>query len=138
MKSFIRNLLPQDTRPLEILSGVSLLLLSIAFGLFPGVPMELIYEHPIEFWQILTFILSLIQLGAILFHPRHFHTRIAGLWGTGCFWVFFAFNNGFNPLNSIVNSIVVAVLGVSCMIAFVINSIILSENHKNKGNKWKQ
>lgn len=123
MRKIIKNFMPQDTRSLEILSGLSLFIISIIFFSVPDLDTLLFKNHPHSFWGLISGLAAVIQIYGIAVHPRKFRWRIIGLWLAGMFWTFFTLSGDFNPIRSISE----IVLALSSFICFITNLIIASE-----------
>lgn len=130
MSPVVRNFITPDTRALEVASSIAMLIIGVVF-LFQIDTDQL--ENYVPLWGILCILVQSIQLVAIAFHPHQLYARIASLWGAGSIWVFFALNKS----SSTIEMTIMMVIGVSCFVAFVINTIIVSE-HKNKDREWTQ
>lgn len=137
MKTIIRNFVPQDTRIIEIASGVSLFFMSLAFFLKFNHDF-IIGESPAAIWGSIAILISLVQLASLAWHPNQLYARIASLWASGSFFVFFALNTQ----STVFETIVMFVLGISCYAAFIINTIIVSEfaeiKERRKELQWKR
>jgi hypothetical protein len=117
MKTLIRNLLPQDTRSVEFPSAVGLIICSIMlfFNLIPNV-------YHIGFWCVVTFMLGVVYIVSLLHFPKLDCCRPVLSWLAGSFWIWLTFSQ---PLS--IMAIPVFFLGVSNIVAFLINTVILSE-----------
>ena len=122
MKTIIKNLLPQDTRSVEFPSAVGLIVCS--FLLFFKCMSNEIHLHidSVGFWCIVTFILGVSYIVSLLHFPKLDPIRPALAWLAGTFWVWLTFSQ---PLTIL--SIPVFFLGISNIVAFLINTVILSE-----------
>lgn len=82
----IRNLLPQDTRIAELASGWAMLFLSV--GLMLGHPLTNAMRalHPPEFWVVVMFSLALLQMTALLLHPKAEMLRVIMALVNGAWW----------------------------------------------------
>lgn len=125
-RKILRNLLPQDTRSVEYPAAVGMILIS--FLLFFNVFSQEIHVNitPIWFWCSVTLIVGLVQFCSLIFFPKfevigHFFS-----WMSGTFFMWLAFSQ---PLSIL--SIPTFFLGFSNIAAFLINTVILSE-------QWKQ
>lgn len=113
------NLIPQDTRAAEILSGVALILhglATIVSSLFYGPP-----AHQ-NFWVLVSIIFGAIQIVAILRHPDIELTRVMMAWLAGSGWFYMA---ALNAGSSLSEAAIMMALGVSNMVAFIVNLAIL-------------
>ena len=122
MNKIIRNMLPQDTRAVEFPSAVGLILtaLFMTIGLILDHPMLKI--HPIEFWIVFSFLIGGLQFFALLEHPSHEMLRTAMCWVSGSFWIWASFSTHLD-----VASLASFGLGFSNIVAFIINTVLLSE-----------
>lgn len=120
MKTLIKNLLPQDTRSVEFPSAVGLILCSIMlfFNLIPNV-------YHIGFWCVVTLFLGVVYIASLLHYPKLDFYRPFLSWIAGTFWVWLSLSQ---PLS--VTAIPVFFLGISNIVAFLINTVILSETWK--------
>lgn len=122
MKTIIRNLLPQDTRSVEFPSAVGLIVCSII--LFFNVMSNEIHLHinNIGFWCIATFFIGVVYIISLLHFPKLDFYRPMLSWMSGTFWIWLTFSQ---PLS--IMAIPVFFLGISNIVAFLINTVILSE-----------
>lgn len=137
MKIIYKNLMPQDTRAGEIISAVTLVILSIVFFLDSSLDTQLFAKYSNIFWGVYSGIVGLIQLYGLLKHPDKLNWRIVGLWMAGSFWALFAFSGDMNIIRIVAGSVV----SFYCFIFFIINLIIAGENrNKNKKRErlWNQ
>lgn len=123
---FIKNLLPQDTRTIELTSGLCLLIASAFFACGRTTAYPLLMMHPGQYWAILTLILACIQLKSLIGYPRSEITRVTMIWMSGSFWTFYALETGLNNLSDMVSLF----LGIGLLVSFLINITILSETWK--------
>lgn len=125
MKQIIRNVLPQDTRSIELPSSVGLLIVCVFlfFDLLTG--HHIFNIHPEEFWAIFLAVIGGLQLYALLDYPKMDLLRTAMCWVAGSFWLWIAF---VPPID--ISSVAAFGMGFSNIVAFIINTVIISE-------KWK-
>lgn len=122
MIRIIRNLIPQDTRAVELLSAVTLISISILLflGLINDHP--LLYVRPIEFWILFSCIIGVLHLYSLLNCPNSELIRVMMCWLAGSLWLWVAFALPFEFA-----TIVVFFLGFSNILAFIINTILLNK-----------
>ena len=122
MKTIIKNLLPQDTRSVEFPSAIGLIVCS--FLLFFGCMSNEIHLNisSIGIWCVVTFVLGISYIVSLLHFPKLDPIRPALAWLAGTFWIWLTFSQ---PLTIL--SIPVFFLGISNIVAFLINTVILSE-----------
>ena len=85
-KKMIRNLLPQDTRIIEIASALSLiaLCLSLVIG---NISHSILSFQSREFWSVVLFSFGVLQLWSIIVYPKAELLRCTMAWICGSFWV---------------------------------------------------
>ena len=120
-------MLPQDTRAVEFPSAVGLILAGIFMTIGVMIEHPLIDIHPIEFWIVFSFLIGGLQMFALLEHPDHEMLRTAMCWVSGSFWIWASFATHLD-----LSSIATFGLGFSNIMAFIINTVLLSE----KWNKF--
>lgn len=121
---FVKNLLPQDTRILELCSAFSLIALAIYSG-FGGRMQDppLSNMHPNILWTIMFAFMGLTQLKGLLWYPREELVRVIMSWTTGSFWIFYVVSNKiYSP-----SDVIALFMGLELLIAFLINITVLSE-----------
>lgn len=127
----IRRLLPADTRPIELISGASLLisaLLIISTGeLF--FPKHLHDFHQWQFWGILSGIFGVVQLYAVAMDDLE-SLRAVTAWFTGVYWVWTGLVQLFGP-HAQFDDVVIVLLGASCLYAFIINLLFTAKRKWN-------
>lgn len=129
-KKILRNLLPQDTRSVEYPAAAGMILIS--FLLFFNLFSKEIHVNisPIWFWCLITFIVGLAQFLSLIFFPNFEVYRHILSWMSGTFFLWLAFSQ---PLSIL--SIPTFFLGISNIAAFLINTVILSEQWKQSYSK---
>lgn len=129
-----KNLLPSDTRTTEIISGVSLVLISILILTSGGkfVPDHMSLEHYWQFWGMISGIIGALQILFVLVANME-HARSVVAWITGSHWIWSG-THQFSMSTGQFYDTVLLVLGISCMYAFVINLLITSQKDQENGN----
>lgn len=125
----IANLLPQDTRSVEIASAVSLLIFMVAVALGLELPSDLLRVHPQEFWIFLMGLLGSLQSIALLTYPKAEPLRTVMSWANGTFLVWISSISMIGSPD--IGDIGTFFLGLSNLGAFIINLNLLREawNH---------
>lgn len=124
LKNVCRHLLPQDTRSVEITSAWSLLMLSLFLMVSSETTEAMESLHPNEFWATVTCIFGSLHLYSLIRLNKEEPVRLVTNWVSGTFWIWLGLSSGLNNPGDIVTLI----LGVGCMSAFLINTMILSES----------
>ena len=124
LKNICRHLLPQDTRSVEITSAWSLLMLSLFLMTSSATTESMESLHPIEFWATVTCIFGSLHLYSLIRLNKEEPVRLVISWVSGTFWIWLGLSSGLNNPGDIVTLI----LGVGCMSAFLINTMILSKS----------
>jgi hypothetical protein len=125
MNKIVRNLLPQDTRAVEFPCAVGLILTGFALIVGLVTNEDLLNLHPMEFWAVFCVLIGSLQLYALLEFPDAEPLRTAIAWVSGSFWLWVSFSQGIS-----IEAIATFALAFSNIVAFLINTVILSE-------KWK-
>lgn len=122
MKHIVRNFLPQDTRAVEFPSAFALFSVSaiLAYGFL--LDKIILNFQPSMFWVIVTFLIGFSQLISLIKFPDLDTIRTACNWIAGTFWIWVAFSSILS-----VGSIVAFYIGASNLMAFLINTTVLSE-----------
>ena len=135
MKIPYKNFMPQDTRAGEIISAITLAILSVIFYIDPSLDSKLFSQYSNIFWAASSGLVGFIQLYGLLMHPNKLNWRIVGLWMAGSFWALFAFSGEVNIIRIVAGSVV----SFYCFIFFIINLIIASEDKNKKRERlWNQ
>ena len=125
LKNVFRHLLPQDTRSVELTSAFSLLILSLFLMTSSSATTEAMESlHPVEFWATVTCIFGSLHLYSLIRLNKEEPVRLVISWASGTFWIWLGLSSGLNNPGDIVTLI----LGVGCMITFLINTMILSKS----------
>jgi hypothetical protein len=125
LKNVCRHLLPQDTRSVELTSAFSLLILSLFLMTSSSATTEAMESlHPVEFWATVTCIFGSLHLYSLIRLNKEEPVRLVISWASGTFWIWLGLSSGLNNPGDIVTLI----LGVGCMITFLINTMILSKS----------
>jgi hypothetical protein len=125
MKRIIKNFFPQDTRAVEFPSAMGLILTGVALLVGALIDQTLINIHPIEFWVAFCLIVGCIQWYSLLDYPEFEPVRAGISWIAGSFWLWVSTSGDLSP-----SSLAAFVLGFSNIVAFLINTVILSERWK--------
>jgi hypothetical protein len=126
--SNFKNLIPQDTRSIELCSAFSLIAISLWLTFTKSLPVEYLELDPISFWTFIAFIIGSSQLIGLWKYPLQEPIRISISWCAGTFWIWIALHTG--GIN-IPGDIASLFIGVSNLLAFVINTAIISKLWKN-------
>lgn len=124
LKNICKKLLPRDTRSVEFTSAWSLILLSLFLVLSSESTEAMESLHPVEFWATTTCIFGSLHLYSLVRLSKEEPVRLVTSWLSGTFWIWVGLSNGLNTPGDIATLI----LGVGCMAAFLINTMILSES----------
>lgn len=123
VKKIFKNLLPQDTRILELCSAFSLISIALYAAFGGTLPYGLSQYHPNELWAAITGFLGATQLKGLLSYPKAELVRIVMAWTTGSFWIFYTISNKINTPSDLI----ALFMGLGLLIAFLINLTVLSE-----------
>lgn len=110
------NLLPQDTRASEIVSGTGLFLYGIGMMGVDGYSLQDGYST--EFWIVMCLIFGGIQLVSIIRHPKIELTRVMMAWVTGFIWMYISI---VHLGTAMPEAGLMFALSISNFIAFIIN-----------------
>lgn len=124
LKGIIRCLLPRDMRSVEITSAWSLIILSFFLITSTETTESMNSLHPVEFWATITCIFGSLHLYSLVRLTKEEPVRLVTSWLSGTFWIWVGLSSGLNNPGDIATLI----LGVGCMAAFLINTMILSES----------
>lgn len=123
------HLLPQDTRIAELISGFSLILMSVLMMFANIQPTDaMVRFHEAHFWFILSGVFGGLQIFSLIVNDKLEQLRFVLAWVTGTFWSWVAMDsiaNGVNPTD-----IAGLVLGISNLYAFVINLLLVKQSWK--------
>lgn len=82
-----RNLLPQDTRSVELASAGATVAFAMLLSL-DGVSAEMMLSlRPSEFWAVVLGCLGFMQLLSLVVYPRLEVARMWTAWAGSCFWL---------------------------------------------------
>lgn len=110
----IRNLLPQDTRVIEIASALSMF--ALCFSLVIGGMNHSILEFQTrEFWSMVLFSFGALQLWSIIVYPKAELLRCIVAWITGGFWVWVGLSGDMTTF----------FIGIGNLYSFIINFNLL-------------
>ena len=126
MSNRIVNLLPRDTRILEITSGASLLFYAFTLIYYRENIVGLILADRPEFWIFAFFILGAFQLTSIIFEAELIVLRTITAWFSGYYWLWDGTNSCSileQSCSGVVNieCILKIILGIGISYAFIIN-----------------
>ena len=124
LKDIVRCLLPQDMRSIELTSAWSLIVLSSFLIVSTETTDSMDALHPVEFWATVTCIFGSLHLYSLVRLTKEEPVRLVVSWVSGTFWIWLGLTSGLNTPGDIATLI----LGVGCMAAFLINTMILSES----------
>jgi|688.fasta_scaffold508818_2 hypothetical protein len=126
---FPLSLLPQDTRIVELLSGIALVLVGLGLMLSGN---GLVGTHNSvqenTFWCLITMAFGALQISAIAMCRSMEHLRFILAWVSGSFWVWVASAN----MAVVVSATDIATIGLGVMnlYAFVINLLLVKQSWK--------
>jgi hypothetical protein len=125
----MNNFFPQDTRIVELISAIGLIISSIYIGLvYHDVPPihVMVTSQTYAFWAILFFILGSLQIVSIALYPRLEILRIILAWGAGTLWIWISLSVGGHDANiREPGEILGFVVGVGNLYAFIVNALLL-------------
>ena len=127
----LRNFLPNDTRLLELISGISLTLymvvtLSTDRAL---VPIEFLEYHVWQFWMLVLGAIGVVQIAACA-QQKVEYLRAATNWMAGSYWVWmgvYQLDYGYYHAMTIVSMLI----GLGCLYAFVVNLLLARQAWKH-------
>lgn len=114
----INHLLPQDTRAVEIVSSLSLILIGASLMHVPF-ESELFSHHSHKFWSAITILFGLLQLLSVVFSEKLPLIRTLISWSIGFFFVWLGFSS-ISQYNNISDYIAI-ILGFGNWYAFILN-----------------
>lgn len=92
--------------------------------MFGDITPQMARLYPADYWGVAALVFGLLQLISMMWYPRYRPMRSVVVWATGSFWVWIGTQYS---LNLAILQIPILFLGLSCLYAFIINIIILSE-----------
>ena len=115
-----KNLLPQETRIIELYSGWALVTIAIFIILQAlPIPAELLVLDSVLPWGVLLAIFGGLQVYSIYYDPKLEILRTCMTWVVGCIWLWLAVAG---PLNHIHTEDIAALfLGFGNLYSFIIN-----------------
>jgi len=123
------ELFPQDTRIVELVSGVAMTFVGFAMLVSgSGITEQLQDLGARHFWVLLTIIFGTLQVAAIITYRRAEHLRFILAWAAGSFWLWLSMEHltaGFSP-----TEVVTFLVGISNLYAFVINLLLVKQSWK--------
>lgn len=123
------NLLPQDTRIVELTSGFALFIYGISMVfLGHGATLEMAAMQQQQFWYIILIAFGVMQVASIVLCSSMEHLRFVLAWFAGTFWVWSASNY----LHSLLTPVGVGalVLGIMNLYAFIVNLLLVKQSWK--------
>lgn len=114
----IKNIFPQDTRLVELLSSLSLILMGISLWIAPY-DQEIIQYNTHKFWSIITLIFGGFQLLSMIFSEDLPLIRTITAWLIGMFFVWIG--SSYILIYGSLVSYVVVMLGFGNWYALVLN-----------------
>ena len=124
----LRQFLPNDTRLLELISGLSLVIYMVVTFVVDQalVPVELVEYHIWQFWMIVVGIVGSIQIIACV-QQKLEHLRAATNWLAGSYWVWMGVVQAdFGYYHAM--TIVALLMGVGCLYAFIVNVLLARQS----------
>jgi hypothetical protein len=125
----IKNMLPQDSRAVEIASAWALIFMSVCMlaGAVDIGPLQ--HAHDEIFWLIVLALIGLLQFWSLVIHPSAEVLRCVLAWVTGTFWVWLALADG-PPTAS---DFATFTMGIGNLYAFVINiNLLRNDQHHSR------
>lgn len=125
----LKKLLPSDTRPVELISGFSLLIASILALIYHGqyIQPQLLGLHVWQFWGSIGVIFGLIQILASGIDKSEPVRAIMG-WITGIYWVWTSMSHLTGTSDVLVDNIAIFCLGMACQYIFIINMMLIKKS----------
>lgn len=124
----IKQLLPADTRPVELISGFSLFVMALLI-VTTGTkffPPHLHDFHQWQFWGIVSGLFGFLQVFAVVMEDMEAMRSVIS-WFTGIYWIWSGLIQ-ISGSNGHFDDVVIMVLGASCMYAFIIN-LLFTKKH---------
>jgi len=120
----MRGMFPEDTRGIELVSGLSLMVLLFLTPYKQRY--EIFADGPTwHYWYIIAGILGVLQIYSIV-KERLDVLRILSSWFAGAYWIWYGvlemISTSVDP-----NSPIPLILGFGCMYAFIVNLLFLSK-----------
>lgn len=123
------NLLPQDTRIAELISGFALVLFSVCIFITKGnVPSDMLNFNRVEYWFLITFIIGFLQVASIVLCSQMEHLRFILSWLTGSFWIWTSTDSLSTHLTP--STLGALVLGLMNLYAFIVNLLLVKQSWK--------
>jgi len=121
----IKNMLPQDSRAVEIASAWAMIVMSFGMGLKLVDSSVLNTAHSAHFWITCLALLGLLQFWSLVLHPSAEVLRCLLAWVAGTFWVWLSLADG-PPVPA---DFPAFTMGIGNLYAFVININLLRRHH---------
>lgn len=124
----IKQLLPADTRPVELISGFSLFVMAILI-MTTGTkffPPHLHDFHQWQFWGIVAGLFGGLQILAVALDDMEALRSVVS-WFTGVYWIWSGLIQLVGP-HAHFDDVVIMTLGASCLYAFIIN-LLFAKKH---------
>ena len=113
----IKNMLPQDSRTVEIASAWAMMMMSVGIGAHIVVVDTLMTAHNIPFWVTCLALIGMLQFWSLVIHPSAEVLRCILAWVSGIFWIWLSFADG-KPSPADFSTFT---LGIGNLYGFVIN-----------------
>jgi len=124
----MRLFLPQDTRIVDIISGLAMLALAVELMVLPNSTETLLEFRPLGFWVVVFIVISILQITSLQIYPSAETLRAISCGLSGIFWVYFS-------LGHIGSGILIVPLiylfGLSCLYSSCLTVLLISK-------RWKQ
>lgn len=123
----MRLFLPQDTRIIDIVSGLAMLVLAIELLVIPTSSDALLSFRPVGFWVVVFVVISVLQITSLQIYPSAETLRAMSCGVSGIFWVYFS-------LGYIGSGVLVVPLiylfGLSCLYSSCLTVLLISKRWK--------
>lgn len=122
-------MIPNNTRLLEFITGIAVILSGILILNVPGsLPVDILESHVNTFWGMIAICFGSIQLIAalLLFRANHLRAIISWVMGTFIVWISVSAVHH----NPTVDDLIALVVGVANLYAFIVNLLKVKKEWK--------
>lgn len=124
----MKLMLPQDTRSIEMVSAISLLLIGIAINFITAYS-NMIQIHSQHFWSVILMVFGALQVASIVYSENLHIVRTITSWTVGYFFVWIGFSSIL--VHPTTNDFAAIILGFGNWYAFVLNLNLMRKSWNN-------
>jgi hypothetical protein len=126
---FPLSLLPRDTRIVELLSGIAMVLVGMGLLLSGNSLMGTVTTVQYNtFWFLIAVAFGSLQIFSIALCAKMEHLRFILAWISGSFWIWVASTNLAHGIHA--SEIATMMLGITNLYAFIINLLLVKQSWK--------